>query len=301
MKPRDILLTLSVPLIWGLGFTLAKAALGQFPPILLMAMRFSLTALVMVWFVRPPRGMMARIALIALVSATIQYSLTFTGLVDLDASSAIIIVQLEVPFALMLSAAFLKDRIGWRRAIGVAMALCGVVLIAGEPRLRGDLAPVFLVAAGALTWSIGQVMIKTVRGVGGFTLIAWVAVFASPQLFLASYLFEDGQLEALAAADGLVWGVIIYLGLIMTAVGYGIWYRVLGLYRVNQVMPYLMLLPVTTMASGVWLLDETISAITGLGAIIVMAGVGFITIKAGDDAPAAGRGDAAKPAPPTTP
>ena len=37
MKPRDILLTLSVPLIWGLGFTLAKAALGQFPPILVPA------------------------------------------------------------------------------------------------------------------------------------------------------------------------------------------------------------------------------------------------------------------------
>lgn len=288
MKPRDILLALSVPLIWGLGFTFAKAALGQIPPILLMAMRFSLTALVLVWFVRPPRGMMARIALIALVSATIQYSLTFTGLVDLDVSIAIIVVQLEVPFALLLSTLFLKDHIGWRRAIGMALALGGVVLIAGEPRLRGDLAPLFLVAGGALTWSIGQVMVKTVRGVGGFALIAWVAVFAAPQLFLASYLFEDGQIEALAAADWLVWGVIIYLGLIMTAVGYGIWYRLLGLYRVNQVMPFLMLLPVTTMISGGLLLGETITMMTAWGAAIVLAGVGFITIRADDDAPASG-------------
>lgn len=283
MKPRDILLALSVPLIWGLGFTFAKAALDEFPPILLMALRFSLTALVLVWFVRPPWGMMARIALIALVSATIQYSLTFTGLVDLDASSAIIVIQLEVPFALLLSAVFLKERIGWRRAIGVTLAFGGVVLIAGEPRLRGELIPVLLVASGALTWSIGQVMIKTVRGVGGFTLIAWVAVFAAPQLFVASYLFEDGQIEAVAAAGGLVWGVILYLGLIMTAIGYGIWYRLLGSYRVNQVMPFLLLLPVTTMISGVLLLDETISAMTALGAAVVLGGVGFITIKAHSD------------------
>ncbi|MFP6728805.1 MAG: EamA family transporter [Alphaproteobacteria bacterium] len=283
MKPRDILLALSVPLIWGLGFTLAKAALGQFPPILLMALRFSLTALVLVWFVRPPRGMMVRIALIALVSATIQYSLTFTGLVDLDVSSAIIVVQLEVPFALMLSAIFLKDRIGWRRAIGMVLAFGGVVLIAGEPRLRGDMLPVLLVASGAMTWSIGQVMIKTVHGVGGFALIAWVAVWAAPQLFVSSYLFEDGQVEALAAAGWLVWGVVIYLGLVMTAVGYGIWYRLLGLYRVNQVMPFLMLLPVTTMISGVLLLDETITAVTALGAVIVIAGVGFITIRSAEN------------------
>ena len=283
MKPRDILLALSVPLIWGLGFTLAKAALGQFPPILLMALRFSLTALVLVWFVRLPRGMMVRIALIALVSATIQYSLTFTGLVDLDVSSAIIVVQLEVPFALMLSAIFLKDRIGWRRAIGMVLAFGGVVLIAGEPRLRGDMLPVLLVVSGAMTWSIGQVMIKTVHGVGGFALIAWVAVWAAPQLFVSSYLFEDGQAEALAAAGWLVWGVVIYLGLVMTAVGYGIWYRLLGLYRVNQVMPFLMLLPVTTMISGVLLLDETITAVTALGAVIVIAGVGFITIRSAEN------------------
>ena len=279
MKPRDIMLALSVPLIWGLGFTFAKAALDQFPPILLMALRFTLTALVLVWFVRPPRGMMTRIALIALISATIQYGLTFTGLIDLDASSAIIVIQLEVPFALLLSAVFLGERIGWRPAIGMLMAFGGVMLIAGEPRMRGDLLPVLMVAGGALTWAIGQVMIKTVHGVGGFALIAWVAVFAAPQLFLASYLFEDGQIEAIAAADRLGWGVVIYLGLVMTAVGYGVWYRLLGLYRVNQVMPYLMLLPVTTMISGVLLLDEIITPVTALGAMVVIAGVGFITIK----------------------
>ena len=89
--------------------------------------------------------------------------------------------------------------------------------------------------------------------------------------------------EALAAAGWLVWGVVIYLGLVMTAVGYGIWYRLLGLYRVNQVMPFLMLHPVTTMISGVLLLDETITAVTALGAVIVIAGVGFITIRSAEN------------------
>lgn len=69
MKPRDILLAMSVPLIWGLGFTFTKAALGQFPPLLLMALCFTLTALVLVWFVRPPFGMMRRNAVAGLVGA----------------------------------------------------------------------------------------------------------------------------------------------------------------------------------------------------------------------------------------
>ena len=80
MKPADVLLAISVAVIWGMGFTFAKAAIEDFPPILLMALRFSLTALALVWFVRPPWQLLGKIFWIALVSAAIQYSLTFTGL-----------------------------------------------------------------------------------------------------------------------------------------------------------------------------------------------------------------------------
>jgi len=38
MKPVDILLAISVAVIWGMGFTFAKAAIAHFPPILLMAL-----------------------------------------------------------------------------------------------------------------------------------------------------------------------------------------------------------------------------------------------------------------------
>jgi len=270
---------MSVPVIWGLGFTLAKAGMEQFPPILLTALRFSLTASVLVWFVRPPRGMMWRIFWVALVGGTIQYSLTFTGLNSMDASTAIIIVQLEVPFALMLSVMFLKDRIDWRQAIGVAMAFGGVVLIAGEPRVDTGYLPVVLVVAGTLTWAIGQILVKTVRQVGGFALIAWVAVFSAPQLFIASFLFEDGQVEAVVNAGWVGWGAVIYLGLVMTAVGYAAWYHVLGKYPVTKVMPFLMLLPVTSIACGVVLLDETLTLTTMAGAAVVIAGVAFITLR----------------------
>jgi O-acetylserine/cysteine efflux transporter len=270
---------MSVPLIWGLGFTLAKAGMGEFPPILLTALRFSLTALVLVWFVRPPWGMMTRIFWVALVGGTIQYSLTFTGLNGMDASTAIIIVQLEVPFTLMLSVIFLKDRLDWRQAFGVALAFGGVVMVAGEPRLDTGYLPVVLVIAGTFTWAIGQILVKTVHQVGGFALIAWVAVFSAPQLFLASFLFEDGQAEAVANAGWIGWGAIIYLGLVMTAVGYAAWYHVLGRYPVTKVMPFLMLLPVTTIACGVVLLDETLTPVTMAGAVIVIVGVAFITIR----------------------
>ncbi len=284
MKPADILLAISVPVIWGLGFTLAKVAFvyAAFPPVLLMALRFSLTALVLVWFVRPPWGYMRAIFFIALVSATIQYALTFTGLNGLKASTAIIVVQLEFPFMALLASIFLKDHLGWRRVAGIALAFCGILLIAGQPEVKGSYVPVFLVMGGALTWAIGQIMIKTqLKGeIGGFTLIAWVAVFASPQLFLTSWLIEGNQIAVLRDTGLLGWGVVVYMGLVMTALGYAIWYHILGRFPVSQVGPFLLLLPVTSIAGSVLMLGERLNRLEMAGAGIVILGVWFVTKRA---------------------
>ena len=280
MRFVDIILAISVPVIWGLGFTLAKVAfvLSDFPPILLIAFRFALTTLVLLWLVKPPFGYMHRIFWISVVSATVQYALTFTGLDGLNASTAIIVVQLEFPFMVIMAAVVFKDHLSWSQIAGIALAFSGIIMIAGQPQLQDDLLPVFLVIGGAFTWAVGQIMIKKLGWqVGGFTLIAWVAAFATPQLFFASWLFEEGQIQAIRTMNWIGWAVVVYLGLVMTALGYSIWYHLLGKFRISQVGPFLLLLPVTSIAGSVLLLDEQLSKIEFLGAIIVISSVWIIT------------------------
>ena len=96
-------MAVAVAVIWGMGFIVAKAGMEHFSPILLMALRFTLTALCLVWFFRPPLKMFKDLFWVALVSAAIQYSLTFHGLSGIDASTAALLVQLEVPFGLLLA------------------------------------------------------------------------------------------------------------------------------------------------------------------------------------------------------
>ena len=273
---KDIGLALSVPINWGMGFTLAKAGLGEFPPLFLMSMRFVLSAGILLWFFPPPIGQLRAIFMIALVSATIQYGLTFTGLTGLDASTAILLVQLEVPFGALLAAIFLNDKLGWKRTLGMALAFFGVSLIAGAPSIRDHLFSAFLVMSGALTWSIGQVMIKRMVTVTGFQLITWVAVFAGPQMFISSLIVESGHLSALKNATIVGWGTVVYMGIVMTALGYGIWYHLLKKYDVNQVMPFLLLLPVSSILGAVLLLGERPNIRTLIGGVFVVIGVAAI-------------------------
>lgn len=279
MPPSHVLMALSVPLMWGMGIVFAKAALDQFPPILLMAFRFAVTASVLVWFVRPPWPLMGRICLIALVSAAIQYGFTFTGLKYLDASVTVLLVQLEVPILVLLGAVFLGERPGWRKFAGIAVAFIGVVLIAGDPKFDGAYGPFFLVLVGVTTWAIGQIMVRRLGDVGGFTLIAWVAVFATPQLFVASWLIEDDQWRLIREADWVVWSTVVYMGLVMTALAYGLWYRLLGKHPVNQVAPYLLLLPVFSILGSVLVLGESLTLRVAAGGAIIVAGVAAIVVE----------------------
>jgi O-acetylserine/cysteine efflux transporter len=195
----------------------------------------------------------------------------------IDASLAVIVVHLEVPFGVLLAVIILRERPGLRRIIGMLLSFSGILLIAGQPSLDDQMFAIFLTGGGALVWAIGQLMIKRLgTAVDSFSLVAWVSVFSGPQMILASYLIEDGQWLAIQQASWVGWGTVAYLGIVMTALGYGIWYRVLSRNPMSQVMPVLLLLPVVTIASSIVLLGERPAPVVLAGGAIVLTGVAII-------------------------
>jgi O-acetylserine/cysteine efflux transporter len=279
LKPLEILMALMVPLVWGMGFVFAKGAINHFPPILLMAFRFALTAMVLVWFVPVPYGNLKNIFNVAIVAAAIQYSLTFTGLAGLEAGLASLVVQLEVPFLVLLGALVLKENPGLQKWAGIIISFLGVVLMTQQVSLNGSLGSVCLVVAGCFVWACGQVMIRKLKDIGGLQVTAWVAVFATPQLFIMSAIFESGQITAIQNANDMVWLTVIYLGLVMTCLGYYLWNTLIRRHDVGTVAPFLLLLPLFSLIGGMLFLGEEPTADKLLGGVVILLGVAIITIR----------------------
>ena len=273
MNSKQILLALIVPITWGLGFTLAKVGMEQFPPLLIMSIRFGIAGLVLVWFTRPPWGHMREIFLVALIGSTIQYGLTYNGLKGIDASTAAILVQLEGPILALMGAILLKEKLGLMRILGMVLAFVGVFIIAGEPRLEGHMNSVILLVAGSTVWAVAQIMISRLKNLSGITILAWVAIMATPQMLIGSFIIEDGQWQAISTASLIDWSIIFYLALIMTVVGYSVWYHLLSSVDVSKVSPFLMLLPITSIIAGMILLDEKLTLPMIIGGLLIMAGV----------------------------
>ncbi len=273
MTTRQVLLALIVPITWGFGYALTKIGMEQFPPLLLMSLRFGIAGLILVWFTKPPWEYMKDLFIVAFIGSTIQYGLTYYGLKGIDVSTASILVQLEGPILALLSTLILKERLGWTRALGMGLAFAGVVVIAGEPRLSSSLDSVALVISGAVFWAIAQIMISRLKSLSGITILAWVAIIASPQMLLISLAIEKDQWHSIVSASLVDWSIVFYLSFIMTVVGYSIWYHLLRICDVSKISPFLMLLPVTSRIAGIALLDEQFTLAMGIGGLLVMTGV----------------------------
>ena len=273
MNSKQILLALIVPITWGLGFTLAKIGMEQFSALLIMSIRFGIAGLVLVWFTKPPWGHMREIFIVALIGSTIQYGLTYNGLKGIDASTAAILVQLEGPILALMGTILLKEKLGFTRALGMGLAFAGVFIIAGEPRLEGHIDSVILLVAGSAVWAIAQIMISRLKGLSGITILAWVAIMATPQMLLASFIIENGQWQAITTASLFDWSIIFYLAFIMTVLGYSVWYHLLSSVDVSKVSPFLMLLPITSIIAGMILLDEKFTKAMAIGGVMIMIGV----------------------------
>ena len=277
MSFRDILIAISVPILLGFGFVIAKPAMQHFPPYLLMGLRFTIPALILVWWFPMPKGLFLDLFKVSFIGSTLQYGLTYNGLNIIDASSAVLLVQLEVPFGILIAFFLLKEIPRIKNLIGLVIAFIGVFILTGAPNLEGKYFGVLLTLSGAFTWSLGAVMAKPLsKKIGAFALMTWLCVFSGPLLILISTIVNGNPIQYILSANFYSWITVIYLGFIMQPIAYGAWYYVLRRYPVNKIMPVLLLLPVTGLLTAIFLLGEEPSKQVFLGGTIIVFGIGMI-------------------------
>ena len=271
---------LAVTVVWGFNFAVVKTGLSIMPPIAFVALRFAVVGVMLLPWLRWPQRRFPDLMLLSVILGVIHFSLMFTGMRGLDVATASIAIQLQVPFAAILAAIFFKETLHWRRITGMAIAFAGVVLIAGEPRLAGNLLPLFLVIAAACTWASANIQIKRIGDdIDVLALNGWVALLAAPQLALLSWTTETGQLAAIAAADWRLWASVAFQALLVTIFGYSVWYRLMRRFSVNQVMPFTLLGPLFGVLSGVIFFRDRLTLLMLIGGLCTIVGVAIITIR----------------------
>ena len=275
MKPRDFLLLVLVCLVWGYSNVLSKIVVGHWavPPLFFAAVRFAVVILATLpWLLPMPRPRW-RIALIGVLMGAGNFALLFVGLQTASPSAAAVVIQIGVPFTTLLSIVVLGERIHWRRGIGIALTLAGVLLVVWNPGGLALSAGLWFIVGAAATGSLGAVLMKQVDDVAPLRFQAWVGLTSFVPLALASALVEHGQWAAAAAVGWPFAAAVLFAALVVSVIGHTSYYGLIGRYEANMLAPLTLMTPIFTIAFGVMLTGDRLDVRMVAGALLALAGV----------------------------
>lgn len=274
---------LLVILIWGTNFVAMKFGLLTLSPMLLSALRFVVASLPFLLFVRPPKSVGWRyLAAYGLVQGVGQFGMLFLGLkLGMPAGMASVVLQTQAFVTLLLAASLLGEPARLWHWLGLVVSLGGLVAI-GSAHGEGDnamtLAGFLLTVGAACMWAVSNMITRYAARSGPyepFPFIVWSSIFPIAPL-MALAVWTDGAdtvVQQLAGIDLTAVASILYLALLATLLGYGLWTRLLQRYAAGTVAPLSLMVPVVGLVSAMLLLGERPTFMQWMGTLAVLAGM----------------------------
>ncbi|WP_287744696.1 EamA family transporter [Diaphorobacter sp.] len=274
---------LVVVVVWGLNFVVMKWGLATLSPLVLCALRFLAASLPFLLFVRPPRhlswGVMAAYGLVQGVG---QFGLLFTGMqLGMPAGMSSVVLQTQAFITMLMAAALLGETPHRWQWLGLCIAIGGLVFIGaahGDGASGMTLAGFLLTVGAAAMWAGSNLLTRVAARQGPYepvSFIVWSSVFPIVPLLLLACVVDGTEAvgQQLRGLGGRELGVVAYLALLSTLLGYGLWTRLLQRYAASTVAPLSLLVPVVGLLSAMLLLGERPTAWQWMGTLGVLAGM----------------------------
>ncbi len=282
MKMRDTIELLILAAIWGASFLFMRVAGPELGPVPLMFLRVGIAAVCLVPVavlgrrVGALRGRIVPVAVVGAINSALPFCLLAYATLYMTAGLTSILNATSPLWGGLVAHLWLKDRLTPARALGLAVGFGGVVfLVWGRASFRAGGAGLAVVAAMGATSSYGVAASYTKKRLAG---VDPLAVAAGSQL-AATIVLAPGALWLWPAhpVPGRVWGAVILLGVVCTAVAYVLYFRLIAHVGPARAIAVTFLIPPFALVWGGLVLGEPLSARTVLGAGIILVGTALVT------------------------
>lgn len=281
----DLFLLVLANVVWGSTDVVAKFAMAEMTPHTVAWVRFTIALLAFSpWLISRraliPRTISGLLPLLALGACGffLNYILHYQGLLLAPASHATALRAVEALVILVLSAIILGERVKKRAALGLVAGAAGVLLVLDVDfhnlslftfgyRL-GDLLIVCGIFVDGLYTILGKRVLENIDPLIATSLacaFGWLMLSfnCAPEIY--GLVKNPPSLSALIACA--------YLGILATALGYYIWFKVLARRQSHRVGITIMIQPVVGIPLAALVFGEGMKPIFLLGAVLIAIGV----------------------------
>jgi O-acetylserine/cysteine efflux transporter len=273
-------LALLVVIGWGLNFVVIRFGLDELPPLWLGMLRFAALGLIAVVFIKPPKLPMKQMLAYGLTLSFGQFAFLFVAMYyGMPAGLASLVLQSQMLFTLLFARLFLNESWQPQQWLAVVVAIVGLTLLASQTAdTQMTTIGFVLTIAAAMCWGVGNIVNRKIASSGNvdlISLVAWGGMIPIIPFAALSLIFEGPELimESMAAATlNSVW-VVLYLSVVASLFGYGVWAYLMRQYPASTVAPLTLLVPIFGLLSAWVLLGEQVNTVQMLGIAILMLGL----------------------------
>lgn len=293
-KPKlvPILEAIFTVVIWGGTFIATKIALQEVSPATIVWLRFAMGIVILgaavflrKEFTLPQRNEWAYFALLGFIGVAFHQWLQSNGLQTAQATTTAWIVASTPVFIALLGWLVLKEKLGWMRIGGIALAAAGVLLIVSKGNISalfsgragtiGDL----LVLISAPNWAIYTVLSRReLEKHPAARMMFYVMLFG--WLFTSVWIFGFGPgLSEIGRLNLKGWVAILLLGIFGSGLAYIAYYDALQVLPASQLGVFLNIEPLVTTLLAASFLGEPITFIVLFGGAIILLGIYLVNRK----------------------
>ncbi|MFH1907665.1 MAG: EamA family transporter, partial [Chloroflexota bacterium] len=221
-----------------------------------------------------PRRMWLRLLLIGLSAYTIGNGAMFWSLKFLPATTVSFMMGMITLFVLFGSVLWLREIPTRLQTIGILVTLGGTAMFFSIGLKPGEPLGVAILSIGLIAFTLFGVLGRDVaRGqkVDTLALTAIPLALGGGLLLLIAL-----PLEGLPHASPQTWGLVLWLAVINTALGYILYNHSLQVLTAFEMNVMLNLSPVLTAIMGWFLLNERLTVLQWIGMVVVILGVALV-------------------------
>lgn len=287
MGPVEWLLLVTLSVLWGGSFFFVGVAVDGLPPFTIVALRVGLAAIVLNLFVvatglRMPGDRRAWLAFFGMgfINNLIPFSLIVWGQTHIASGLASILNATTPLFSVVVAHWLTADeKMSPGRLAGIVFGIAGVAIVIGPGVLQGigtNVLAQLAILGASLSYAFGAVFGRRFRAMGIKPHVtATGQVSASTMMLLPLALLVDRP-WTLVPPGIEVWGAVLGLAVLSTAVAYIIYFRILATSGATNILLVTLLIPVSAILLGVFILGEELLPRHFLGMLVI--GLGLATI-----------------------
>ncbi|KWU64649.1 hypothetical protein AWW70_12430 [Bacillus mycoides] len=277
------LLILSVVIIWGINYTIAKYGLLEFTAIEFTAVRMMAAApllLLLTFFIEKSLYMerkdIPRLIIVSAVGIVLYQTLFMETVQYTSATNASLLISISPIFTTLFSIFLKQEKFSSRKLVGSMIAFVGatLVLVAGHS-LASSFYGNGIGLITSICWGLYPVLAgPLIKKYSALRVTAWSTLVGAVPLLLLSgpHVF----VMPFHITHGMTWFALLYSIFFVTVFGLVMWYIGVQKIGASHTMVYMYITPlVAVLFAAVWA-NEYVSLQQIIGGIIIFFGLWFV-------------------------